>query len=435
LGIFTSRIPFVWPGAIFNNNGLTVGTVDENSIDDLVFIADVNNQYKNPNFTVPSGDINLFTKDFKYPQVFRTNLAVDKIFGDGWKVTLEGLYTNKLNDVQYTNVNSDPEVKFNFTGNGGDTRPVYVNSNIDNTYSAVYVGHNTDEGNSYSLTGSLDKKFNCGLSAYLAYTYGDAHSVSDATSSQNSSQWRGQISVDGRNFPSYGRSDYAVTHRIVSSLSYKHNWTKDGGVATGISLFYNGQSGAAFSYVISGSNARNINGERGSSSRNRSLIYIPKDINDINLVPYTSGGNTVSKEEQWAKLNAIIENDKSLSENRGSYAEKNGATAPFVSLFDLAIRQDLGSTFGSNLHRVQLTLDIFNFANLLNKDWGVVYGVPGSDFNNYYLYQFDGYEAAPNASTPKFSYRGSDAIDEDRFDIGGTASRWRMRLGIRYSFN
>jgi hypothetical protein len=296
----------------------------------------------------------------------------------------------------------------------------------------VYVGHNTKEGYSYNLTASVARNFNFGLSAYLAYTYGDAKSVSDGTSSQNSSQWRGQVSVDGRNFPAFGRSDYAIKNRVLSSLTYRHSWTDDGGVATSVSLFFNGQSGDAFSYVIGGSGARNLNEERGSTSRNRSLVYIPRDAGDINLVPYTSGGVTVSPGDQWTNLNTFIESDPSLNDHRGEYAEKNGATAPFIGIFDLGIRQDLGTKIGNGLNRLQLSVDIFNVANLLNSDWGVVYTVPG-DFNNYFLYNFEGYES--DGTTPKFTYRGGTDVDKDAFDIAGTASRWRMRVGIRYTFN
>ncbi|MCB0611603.1 MAG: hypothetical protein KDD12_28030, partial [Lewinella sp.] len=94
----------------------------------------------------------------------------------------------------YTNINSDPTVNFNWTGSPDD-RPVYNRANIDNTYSAgVYVGSNTNEGYTYTVTAALAKKFGFGLNATLAYTYGDAQAVSEGTSSQNSSQWRGQVS-------------------------------------------------------------------------------------------------------------------------------------------------------------------------------------------------------------------------------------------------
>src|SRR5690606_35175017 len=67
-----------WPGAMFNNNGLTLGRVEEiNAGEPIFFRPDIQDQYVNPNFSVPSGDINIFTQDFKYPQVFRANLGLD----------------------------------------------------------------------------------------------------------------------------------------------------------------------------------------------------------------------------------------------------------------------------------------------------------------------------------------------------------------------
>ncbi len=437
LGIFTSRIPFVWPGAMFNNNGLTQGRVDETNLGGPAnFIADYTKQPTNPNFAIPSGQIDIFVKDFKYPQVFRTNLALDYLLPGGIQASLEGIYTKTLNNILYTQANSDRTVSFNWSGTPDD-RPVYINRNIDNTYSAVYIGHNTSEGYTYNITASLAKNFSSGFNAYLAYTYGDAYAVNEGTSSQNSSQWRGQVGVDGRNFPVLGRSDFALGHRILSSLSYKLRWNAEENAATTFSLFYNGQSGTAFSYVLGGANGRNANLDRGSTSANRTLVYVPASQSDIVLADYTSGGQTVTAAQQWANLNAFIEADKSLRESRGGYAEKNGATAPFASIFDLAIRQDVGLKAGGSTHKLQFSVDIFNVANLINPEWGVVYIVPGSNFNNYELLNLEGYnpDANGNNTIPRFTYRRGAVTGKDAFDIAGTASRWRMRFGVRYIFN
>jgi len=431
LGIFTSRIPFVWPGAMFNNNGLTLGRVDETTIPDtVVFISDVNNQYTNPDFSIPSGQVDLFVKDFKYPQVFRANLAVDQELPGGIQATVEGIYTKTLNNVLYTNINNDPAIKNTWTGTPDD-RNVYFRRSLDSKYSAVYVGSNTSEGYTYNVTASLAKRFDFGLNAYLAYTYGDAQAVNEGTSSQNSSQWRGQVSIDGRNEPVLGRSDFALGHRLISSLSYKLRWNKAENAATTISVFYNGQSGTAYSYVIGGNGGRNLNNEVGSTSANRSLVYIPESASDIVLIDYTSGGQTVSAAEQWENLNAFIEDDPYLSKNRGGYAEKNSNYAPFSSIFDVAVRQDFGIKTGNTTHKLQLSLDIFNFANLINSEWGTIYIVPGNEFNNFQLYQFESYAA--DGTTPRFTFR-TNTLGNDKYNIAGTASRWRMRLGVRYIF-
>ena len=433
LGIFTSRIPFVWPGAMFTNNGLTLGRVDQNNLPSggVPFIANVDSQYVHPSASIPQGQVDVFVNDFKYPQVFRTNLAIDTKFGDGFEVSLEGLFTKTLNNVVYTNVNSDPTIVNNLTNSGGDDRPIYANRNLVGTYSAVYVGSNTNEGYTYNITASIAKDFGRNLNAFLAYNYGDAFAVNEGTSSQNSSQWRGQVNVRGRNFPVLGRSDYAQGHRIISALNYKINWNDN--IGTSISLFYTGESGEAFSYVVGGTAGRNINGERGSTSANRSLVYVPIDINDIRLVEYSVSGEVVTVEEQWENLNRMIESDPGLRDFRGQYVEKNGSFAPFNHILDLGIRQDFGTDLGGDLHKIQISFDIFNFANLLNKDWGAFYSTPGNEFNNFTLYQLDGFES--DGSTPKFTYRLGEATGKDIFAINGTTSRWRMRLGVRYILN
>jgi hypothetical protein len=420
LGVFTSRIPFVWPGAMFNNNGLTIGFAGAAPNG---FQANINNQYTNPDFSVPSGQVDLFVKDFKYPQVFRTNLALDKILDSGWKLTLEGVYTKTLNNVSYTNVNSDPTASFNWAGK--DNRPVFSRNSIDRTYSAIYVGSNTNEGYTYNLSGMVSKEWQSGLNLLLAYTYGDAEAVNEGTSSQNSSQWRGQVSIDGRNSPVLGRSDYSLGSRLISAISYKLKWNESGSTATTFSLFYEGQSGIPFSYVIGGSGGRNVNNETGSTSRNRSLVYVPASQSDIVLVEK----NGLSPAQQWSLLNAFIEDDPNLKDNRGGYADKNGSRAPFVSQWDFAIRQDFGVTTGNSVHRFQLSLDIENFANLLSKDLGTIYTVVG-DFNNSELYQYEGLDG----QTPRFSFT-NDRLGKEKYDIASFSSRYRMRLGLRYIFN
>lgn len=432
LGIFTSRIPFVWPGAMFSNNGVTIGGVDQGDIEGQIdFIPEIQRQYENENFSVPSGQVDLFTEDFKYPQVMRANLALDTELPGGILATFEGVYTKTLNNVLYTNVNNDPTVDFNWTNTGGDDRPVFVRDDVDPRYNAIYVVSNTNEGYTYTLTASLAKRFDFGLSANLSYTYGDAEAVNEGTSSQNSSQWRGQVNYDGRNRPVLGRSDFALGHRVLGTLNYSFDWNKNKNATTSITLLYEGQKGSPYSYVIGGRNARNINNETGSTSRNRSLIYIPANENEITLVE-TDG---LSPQEQWNRLNAFIEDDPYLSKNRGGYAEKNSNFMPFTSFFDLSVRQDFGLKVAGKNHKLQLSWDVFNLANLINPSWGVRYNVPGS--NNYYeLYTFNGYaeDQDGNLTVPTFSYT-EEGLNTDVLNINNSSSRWRMRLGLRYIFN
>lgn len=431
-GVFTSRIPFVWPGAMFTNNGLTAGGVSLRDLpDSFRFNPNPDSQPTNPTQVIPSGQVDLFTNDFKYPQIFRTNLATDFMLPGGISTTLEAMYSKTINNITYTNVNSDPTIDFRWTGTP-DSRQVFTGQSIDRTYSAVYVASNTSQGYTYNLSAQFAKDFNFGLSAMFAYSFSDSYSLTEGTSSQNSSQWRGQMNINGRNNPEFGRSDFAVGHRALLALTQIFAWGQSGNSSTSISLFANIQSGGPFSYVINGRDARNLNNERGSTSRNRSLVYVPASISEINLVPYTRSGSVVTPEQQWNELNTIIEDDKYLSSRRGEYAEKNGSWLPYSAIFDLSIRQDFGLNLGGQVHRFQVSADIFNIGNLINNEWGTQYIVRG--FNNYYdLYQFEGYAA--DGTTPEFTYRDQGETGTDRFNITGTSSRWRMQFGVRYKFN
>ena len=432
-GVFTSRVPFVWPGAMFTNNGLTAGGVRLGDLPpDFRFEPNPDQQPTNPDAVIPSGQVDLFTEDFKYPQIFRTNLASDFELPGGITTTIEAMYSKTVNNITYTNVNSDPTVDFTWTGTP-DNRQIFTGGRIDGTYDAVYVASNTSRGYTYNLSAQFAKNFDFGLSATAAYSFSDSFSLTEGTSSQNSSQWRGQMNINGRNNPEFGRSDFAVGHRVLLALTQQIPWNDRGSSATTVSLFTNIQSGGPFSYVITGRDARNLNRETGSTSRNRSLVYVPASIDEINLVPYTrSDGTVVSPQAQWDQLNTIINDDDHLSDRRGGYAEKNGSWLPYSAIFDLSIKQNVGVNIGGSLHRFELSADIFNIGNLINNNWGTNYIVRG--FNNYYdLYQFEGYEN--DGTTPQFTYRDEGETGVERFNITGTSSRWRMQFGVRYKFN
>ena len=436
VGVFTSRIPFVWPGAMYNTNGLTVNSIREGDINgDVVFVSDINNQYVEETPTSPAGDMNLFTNDFKYPQVMRGNLAWDKKFRNNFGLTIEGIYTKTLNNIAYTNINTSTTIENNFTGSG-DNRPIYENVEIDeDDFNAVYVASNTSEGYTYNVSAMLTKRFNDAFRTSLSYSYTDAYALTEGTSSQNSSQWRGQVHVNGRNNAAYGRSDYAIGHRVVGTADYRINWGK-GGTATILSLFYNGQSGSPFSYVIGGDrDARNLNNQRGSTSRWRSLVYVPSDAADINLIDYTiendDGTETiVSAATQYANLDAVINSDPALSSRRGQYVDKNSGVSPWSNIFDLSIKQDIGASLGGRLHRFQLSFDVLNIGNMINNKWGTRYNIPG-DFNNYELLSFESFD--DNGTTPLYTYRDEDQ-GNDRFNVSDLGSRWTGRLGLRYIF-
>ena len=125
IGVFTSRIPLVWPGGAYNNYGFNIGAYEANGQE---FEPDVNKQDRGPDFDLenptPSGQVDLFAEDFKTPQVFKANLGLDHKFGNGIILTLEGIFTKVLNDVRYENLNLKRSDR-NLTA-GPDDRPLFL---------------------------------------------------------------------------------------------------------------------------------------------------------------------------------------------------------------------------------------------------------------------------------------------------------------------
>ncbi|PKP51784.1 MAG: hypothetical protein CVT92_11890 [Bacteroidetes bacterium HGW-Bacteroidetes-1] len=433
-GLFTSRIPYVWPGASFQNNAVITGgmRVTAAGSPELIFNPDWNNQPSVPP-TQPSGQVDIFAKNFKFPKVFRTSLAVDKKLPWGLVGTFEAIYTKNINNVLYYNLRYVQDG--NLTGTG-DNRPIYrrldlgkdPNTDKSRAYTDIILGTNTNEGHAYNFTAQLQKNFNNGFAGSLAYSFGEAKSMNDGVSSQNSSQWR-VPNVRGKNDIDLARSDFSMGHRIVGFVSYKKEYFN--AMATSISLFYTGQSGDLYSYGHSDGSSKFL----GEDNQSLELMYIPTGENDINLIDKLDGdGNvTLSATQQWADLNAFIENDKYLNDNRGSYAERNSSRVPFSNLFDLRIAQDFYVNAGGKRNTIQVAFDVFNFGNMLNKDWGRIYYASGAYYNNYPLLKFEGFES--DNTTPKYSYTKPKgevwAID----DSGILSSRWQGQITIRYIFN
>ncbi|OEK05981.1 TonB-dependent receptor [Roseivirga misakiensis] len=421
-GVFTSRVPLVWPGGAYNNNGQNLGFVDENDFD-AIFRPDVNNQPGVIDPTVQSGNIDLFIEDFRVPQVAKFNLAADKRLSNGWIFSLDALWTKTIYAISVQNVNVGQSVG-NLTGTG-DNRPIYNRRDEvvqSNNYGRISVTGNTGRGYAYNFSGTLTMPMTNGFQGSISYSYGDAFSVFDGTSSQNSSQWRGLHSIGGRNFDQQlRRSDFSQGHRVIAQASYRFEYAK--GFATQIGLVYEGRSGSPFSYIY------NDNGNLTSEdSRERTLIYVPLNASDINLVDDASAGTAG---EQWAALNSFIVNDPYLSTRRGQYAERNRNREPFTNIFDLRLLQEFEINAGGKKHTLQLTADIYNFGNLLNRDWGRRYFVP----QNFQLLNFEGFQA--DGTTPTFTFDGvdgNDPSDGNIDDSGLISSRWQGQIGIRYTF-
>ena len=424
LGIFTSRLPLVWPGATYNSNGVTSGSSDERNFTDPIFFnSDINNQpvHIAPGSGATSGNVDLFAPNFKLPQRFKVNLALDqKLPVWGLIASADVIWNDNITDVYYQNLNLKGPVG---TLAGADNRPVYNRSDlIDRTYNGIYLATNTGGGNSWNAAFTLRKPFENGFAGQVSYSYGEANAIFDGTSSQNSSQWRNQQTVNGKNsvLP-VTRSDFSQGHRISSNMSYEIDWNDN--IKTTIGLFYNGSQGQPFSYVYRA--GRFI---LNDDSRDNALMYVPATAGEIVL--QDRSGSAAGTADEWAILDNYISNDKHLSSRRGQYAERNGSRGPWSHILDFKLLQDISFPAMKKKNTLQLSIDIFNFTNLINKDWGR----QAFAFSNTSILETT---SASVGNTPEFRLienvleEGPTVFD----DSGIQSSRWQAQVGLRYTFN
>ncbi len=439
MGLFTSRIPYVWPGGSYNNNGVTIGgmSIKTAGAPELVFNPQWDNQ---PTVTGnPSGQIDIFAKNFKMPQVFRANLALDKKLPYQINATFDATFTKNVNNVTYQNLFVQ-DTGLTLTGTG-DNRILWVdvksdvttNSGASGKYTGVFLGSNTNKGYSVNLMAQMDKTWDFGLFVSFSYNYGIARSINDGQSSQNSSQWR-VPNGNGRNNLDPGYSLFDLGHRIVTNISYKINYSKF--ASTTLGLFYNGQSGERFSYGYDNGVSANA-GPAGDNTdgKHLTLLYVPKDQNDIILIDVldANGDVTYSAAQQWTDLDAFIKDNKYLNDHRGKVVERHAQRMPFEHIFDFKLMQEFRFPVSSDReNRLQVSIDIFNIGNMLNKDWGRMhYGL--GDYNTYRLLRFEGYQAG--TKNPQYTYINKSGKKTWGIDDSGLqSSRWQAQIGVRYIF-
>lgn len=423
LGLFTGRVPFVWLSNAFSNTGVEVtGT----TINDAASIPAIT---ANPDDLIPAlttgraavPDVVTVSNKFRYPQVFRTNLAWEQKFLDNWKFTLEGLYSKTFNQVYFRNLAlSQNGSVYAVAGSEASAAPYYK---VDRKYYSIVNLENTDKGYTYSFSATIEKAFDFGLNMLASYTFGHSKSVYDGTSSVAYSNWKYNYSID-TNAPKLSYSSFDQPHRVLVTLGYTTPKYANGWMQTEIALTYNGYSGGRYSLTMSENTDYNGDGYRGNS-----LLYIPtsEELQNMNFQDITNKKGEVlqSAQEQRDLFETFIADDDYAKNHRGEYAERNSNLAKFEHQIDLHLAQtffylkDRGSKF-------QVTFDVLNFANMLNKKWGASWG---NAYNVTPLKVIGLDKAADGAYTAKYQWNGYTEPSKSNI-----YSRWHAQLGFKLIF-
>ncbi|MEN9282179.1 MAG: hypothetical protein RL594_1114 [Bacteroidota bacterium] len=455
-GIFTGRVAAVWLSNQYSNTGMDLFRAElgannsPNAINNALgqpFRWDITRRAPRPGDSLYPGSpinttaINITDQNFTLPQVWRSTLGTDIRLERGITLTVEGMYGEFLNQVDYSNLNLRPSnlrfVSASDTLVGVspiDGRKLYAggaaDSLVDRRYTQVILMRSRNAGHQYSVSTQLrfdeTNPLVPGLSGMISYTYGRTQDLTSSTSATASSQWIGTDGIDPNNLQ-VGISNFDQLHRIVVNASYRIDWSR--GYATTFGMVYSGSSGRPYSV----SYAQDYNGDNASGGND--LVYIPRpeDYNTRVVIPKPADVTDLRSPEQiWAQMMALIDANPLLKEYQGRILPRNALREPWVNQLDLRIAQDLP---GFSNHAMQITLDVQNVLNLMDPSWGLQRYVDFQSSNLFGLVLDGNNKPFDAQGRLRMSY--SEPLTAGRpgiYIIDNFFSRWRMQLGVRYTF-
>ena len=426
-GLFSGRPPYVWTSNAFTGTGLEQLTLTCSRVVGVgtqanlpAFTVDINNLPRacggGAEPAPPAANVAYFDKDFKFQQAGKFALGLDQRLPAGMVFTFDALHTRGYNQMYQTDDNVVEQ------GLNGEGRTMYGHPTaLTNTTTITrdtkvngvrqVVHHLNKNGDRSTLLAfQLQKSFANDLSFSAAYTWSKTEDIMSLTSSialSNLANTPVDGTLDDRNLR---RSAFDVPHKITLS------GTANIPFGMQLSAVYTARAGTPYAYV----GTADLNGD---GNANNDLFYVPANQNDLRIV----GTN---QQADWDRLNTWIASQKCLLAQRGRVMERTSCRNPWQKFLDMRLTKVIQTTSGQNM---QITADIFNFLNLLDKDWGI--NRETANFQQVTLLQPSSYFTNGTATTAddRWNYTVPATLPFQR-RVLVNSSRWRMQFGVKYVF-
>ncbi len=439
-GIFTGRVPFVWLTNMPTNAGVLQNTVELDYAGVAPWIGNIRfhpeDKYYYVN-NVPAGGESTFIntpkdgapssfalvdKDFKMPSVWRSSFGADyKIPNSVFTLTTDILYTRDVNSVFQYGANRK-ESTARMTNQDRAFYPnaaSYTYNNKIGANNATVLTNSDTKGTAFSATVGANMRTWKGLSGSVFYTFSEAKEISANAGSSASSAWTASPTVDSPNQQDLSISNFSVPHRIVANISYNIKNTT-------IGVYYSGANQGRFSYYYS----NDVNGDGIAND----LMYIPKAGEAVKFAPITSGsGATMTTLFTAAQQSAAFDQfiaDNGLEEYRGQILPRNEFLLPWSNRFDVRIAQNIFTNMVQKGDKVAITLDVLNFGNLLNSDWGIQDNTVSS-YGAAVLGRSGSVSADPSFTMLR---DGANLVKGATRPASNRFTTWSAMLGFKYSF-
>jgi hypothetical protein len=438
LGLFQSTPPVVWMSNPYINNAV-YSSRTYSSTDPATdpYSADAYSQ-PGPTGAVSGicggaggtcGNIDVLDPDFKLPTSWKFSLGYDVELPWGLTGSVEYLHLQAKDAIAYKQLNVGvpntavllPDGRDSYWESASDTDIGFGKTYGRNPeFSATsMLLTNTDKGHTDSITFALSKALSHGFTGNFSITQSHSTDVTPGTSSQATSNYN-YVARYNANDLEEATARFDIPLSVKASMSWDHAFFGDN--KTTVSVFYNGHDGQPYSWIF----GNDVNGDTYGFN---DLAYVP-EFNDPNVV-YKAG----TTDAQIQAFQDLISNDAYLNSSRGKVVERNGDRQPWINQLDLGVQQELPGLFNGN--KIVLRMDIYNFLNLLNHDWGTQEGLgyfatrrlaTVADVNDAGQYVYDlGTEDQPSWQ----SYNVYDSIGTPPSRV---TSRWSAVLTLKYQF-
>ena len=417
-GVFSGKPAYVWISNQIGQNGLLTGFTQADNT--MAFPFNPNPDFYKPAATgapAPTYELNFTQPDFRFPQLWRSNIGADVRIPFGLVAGAEFVYSRDVNGIYYTNENL-PAAQSAYTGI--DNRPRWTSNRIHSNISGAYVLKNQNVGRGWHMAYTLEKPYSKGFYGKFSYSYGENKNTIDPGSIASGS-WQNNRQFADPNNPALTFSSFSPGHRFFGAASYRLEYFGFG--ATTFSAFWETRTAGVVSYGFSFD-------ANGDGANGNDLIYIPRDASEMNFEQYTAGGRTYTVAEQQAAFESFINGSKYLSSHRGQYAERNAAFLPLETRVDFGFVQEVFVNAFGRKHQFQFNANVLNFGNLLNKNWGQGVATTtttplnprGADANGALRYRMNAVSA------------GGNLFNTPLRDSTGLGDVYRVSLGVRYIF-
>jgi hypothetical protein len=409
-GIFSSDINNYM---IINNlvfDGKHLATVDVNPI--AIGLTPDFNDYRNNYGSVPAlaqyqiPTINYTGKDARIPIVYKANISYTHFFNERFRAGIAGYMALGRNNYYYYDRNMVANPFFTLANEGG--RGVFIptsaitnnaNNSVSFDWKAGRINPNfgrvlelVSDGkvNQFSFVVDTSYRYWKDGEITASYTWSD---IKDNTSYNGNVANSATLSTMIQSDPRDLRMTYSDNQFRNKVVLYGNSPTVAGFT---LGLRYSGIGGTRFSMTAGG----NINGDFVDSN---DLAYIFPDI-----------AQTILDDPQVGQALKDY-----ISEYNGKIAERNGGKNAFYGVWDLRVAKKIKF---DKVGAFELSVDIFNVANLLNKEWGV-----NKSYGNTSLYRVTKF----NQDTRQFEYV-KNVSGSGLAPLSGNP--YQIQIGAKYSF-